>query len=614
MPLQKSLWFLFLCHFTLTMSPPSVHQLLPLIASAQQVLSTVLRGASLIRIPTQYYTRYSHSTISHSHLVKLDQLLATSPHIGALYIRDFVLQISGSLTVELDAECAILTARILPFLANLADLTLAAFERAKELPWITHVQHFPWETQPVLLKAAFQTALAHPSLGSQYSFAEVASLEYSILHHAKSVKRLSLWIILLRNPAFKRNPLSHGCSIRKPGFGGLFSAGGGQQVPKGFQFLKCKELSEHSRVPAPVYVLNLGRRGKTCARILWNHWAALYVRKCTDLRRAKTAIKKEIVFDWAWKNSKALVRRAVPSTSQTSRVKPKVIPGYKGIIRRKLCSEAGENLSELFVHCGPHSSATLMAVFGSAPVPPERFLLKTGFLNRIILSLYRLKLLDTASFGRYSRHIQADDGPTVLLEHLTLPRITKYIVDAMLSELSTVDIKHLSSLTINQRSMPLPLLKANAQTLQKISYWIPDSQANPDPIDHDILAGNESLHAIEIAQYLHRMAYTLGELGNLRHLKAPNIVITLSFLDFDGMGVDGDRDNFVRWHRDTGQRHRDNVRWPSIDAMLRQAGDRLAEVRIRIRRLIPPAVPDLETRIQGLLPSVAEKVSVQLWR
>jgi hypothetical protein len=126
------------------------------------------------------------------------------------------------------------------------------------------------------------------------------------------------------------------------------------------------------------------------------------------------------------------------------------------------------------------------------------------------------------------------------------------------------------------------------------------AQANSDPLGPDILAGSESLHAIEIVQHPHRMAYTLGELGNLRHLKAPHIVITLSFLHLDGMGVDGDRDL---------------VRWPNIDAMLRQAGDRLAEVRIRIRwlRVTLPAPPDLETSIQGLLPSVAEKVCVHLW-
>jgi hypothetical protein len=220
--------------------------------------------------------------------VKLDQLLATSPRIGALYIRYFALRIAGIPTVEFDAECAILTARILPLLKNLAHLTLAPFERAKEVPWITHIQHFPWETQPVLLKAAFQAAVARPSLmslslgssslGSQYSFADVASLEYSLLRHAKDVKRLSL---------------------------------------------------------------------------------------------------------------------------------------------------------------------------------------------------FRLELLDTSS-GRDSRHIQADDGPTVLLEHLYLTRTTKYVVDAMLSGLSAVDIKHLRSLIINQRSMSLPLLKANAPTLQKIRYIVPD--------------------------------------------------------------------------------------------------------------------------------------------
>jgi hypothetical protein len=215
--------------------------------------------------------------------VKLDQLLARSPHIGALYVRCFTLRISEIPTVELDAECAILTARILPLLASLAHLTLAPFERAKEVPSITHVRHFPWETQPVLLKAAFQTAVARPSLRSlslsRYSFADVASLEYSILRYAKNVKKLAL---------------------------------------------------------------------------------------------------------------------------------------------------------------------------------------------------IRVELVDTASFGRDSRHIQVDDGPTVLLEYLYLTDISKNSVDAMLSGFSAVDIKHLRSLTINQQSMHLPLLKANVQTLQRIRYRVPD--------------------------------------------------------------------------------------------------------------------------------------------
>ncbi|KAJ7268521.1 hypothetical protein C8J57DRAFT_1612701 [Mycena rebaudengoi] len=343
---------------------------------------------------------------SHSHLVKLDQLLSTSPHIGALYVRYFTLRITP--TVELGAECAILTARVLPILTNLAHLALTPPKTgAGEVQWIT--QDVLWETQPIFLKAAFQTALVRPSLRSlslsRYSFANVASLEHSLLRHAKSVKRLSLM---------------------------------------------------------------------------------------------------QVIFH------------------------------------------------------------------------------------------------DDTSFGRDSRHIQADDGPTVLLEHLTLTHITKDAVDAMLSGLRAVDIKHLRSLGINQRSIPLLLLKANAQTLQKILYLHPDSRENPDPVDPDILAGKESLHAIEITQNPHRMAYTLGELGNLRNLKAPNIVITLSFLDYNGMGVD--------------DANRDLVRWPKLDMMLRQAGDRLAEVRIRIPwpPLRLPAPPDLETRIQGLLPSVVEIFSVHL--
>jgi hypothetical protein len=102
------------------------------------------------------------------------------------------------------------------------------------------------------------------------------------------------------------------------------------------------------------------------------------------------------------------------------------------------------------------------------------------------------------------------------------------------------------------------------------------------------------LHFIDLEQYPNQMVYTLQELGHLSHLKALN-VITLSFSDFEEMGLE-DSDS-------------DMVRWPKLDAILEQAGDRL-EVRIWV---ILPAPPDLETTVRRLLPSVADKVSVHLY-
>ncbi|KAJ7272433.1 hypothetical protein C8J57DRAFT_1507280 [Mycena rebaudengoi] len=119
-----------------------------------------------------------------SHLVRLDQLLAKSPHIGT-YVRYFALQIFGIRTTELVAEASILTAHVLPNLTNLGRLTLD--------PFVTGADNVLWETQPVFL--TFQAALALPSLRCldlfRYSFADIFLLE-SLLRHAKSLKRLSL--------------------------------------------------------------------------------------------------------------------------------------------------------------------------------------------------------------------------------------------------------------------------------------------------------------------------------------------------------------------------------------------------------------------------------------
>ncbi|KAJ7259850.1 hypothetical protein C8J57DRAFT_1639051, partial [Mycena rebaudengoi] len=139
---------------------------------------------------------------SHSHLMKLDQLqlLAMSPHIGPLYVRYFALDMFRIPTVELVAECSVLTARVLPILTTLACLVLD--------PFVIEAEEYPWGTQPVFLKTAYQTALALSSLRSldlfRYSFADISSLE-SFLRHAKStVKRLSLSWLTFHDTSFGR--------------------------------------------------------------------------------------------------------------------------------------------------------------------------------------------------------------------------------------------------------------------------------------------------------------------------------------------------------------------------------------------------------------------------
>jgi hypothetical protein len=134
--------------------------------------------------------------------MKLDQLqlLAMSPHIGPLYVRYFALDMFRIPTVELVAECSVLTARVLPILTTLACLVLD--------PFVIEAEEYPWGTQPVFLKTAYQTALALSSLRSLdlfwYSFADISSLE-SFLRHAKStVKRLSLSWLTFHDTSFGR--------------------------------------------------------------------------------------------------------------------------------------------------------------------------------------------------------------------------------------------------------------------------------------------------------------------------------------------------------------------------------------------------------------------------
>jgi hypothetical protein len=134
--------------------------------------------------------------MSHSHLVRLDQLLAKSPHIGT-YVRNFALQIFGIPTAELMAECSILTAHVLPNLTNLVRLALD--------PFVAVAEEVLWETQPVFLKITFQAALGLPSLRCldlfRYSFADMSSLE-SLLRHAKSLKRLHLSLLKFHDTSF----------------------------------------------------------------------------------------------------------------------------------------------------------------------------------------------------------------------------------------------------------------------------------------------------------------------------------------------------------------------------------------------------------------------------
>jgi hypothetical protein len=102
----------------------------------------------------------------------------------------------------------------------------------------------------------------------------------------------------------------------------------------------------------------------------------------------------------------------------------------------------------------------------------------------------------------------------VVLESLEL-ELEKDVVDAMVSGFSTVDIKHLKSLVSNSSPI-IPLLRVNAQTIQKVriilycpfdcpslSFALLTRINNSDlrePHDPDVLKGNQTLHMIEITE------------------------------------------------------------------------------------------------------------------
>ncbi|KAJ7266721.1 hypothetical protein C8J57DRAFT_1717998 [Mycena rebaudengoi] len=171
----------------------------------------------------------------------------------------------------------------------------------------------------------------------------------------------------------------------------------------------------------------------------------------------------------------------------------------------------------------------------------------------------------------------------VVLESLELELDTD-MVDAIVSGFSTVDIKHLKSLVIIFSPI-IPLLKANAQTVQKvriISYY---PREPPDP---DVLKGNQTLHMIGITESSFWMASALQQFGRLGHLKA---LKTIS-LDFT------DRAEYASPSTE--------VDWTKIDAILSSAVDELEDIHIHTEHPL-----DVEF-IRSLLPSVGEKIAVHV--
>ncbi|KAJ7266717.1 hypothetical protein C8J57DRAFT_1469834 [Mycena rebaudengoi] len=147
----------------------------------------------------------------------------------------------------------------------------------------------------------------------------------------------------------------------------------------------------------------------------------------------------------------------------------------------------------------------------------------------------------------------------VFLESLELA-LEMEEVDAIVSGFSTVDIKHLKSLVAN--FLPaIPLLRANAQTIQTIQITLSYYLRVLGPPDPGILKGNQTLRSIEIAEHSSRMISIFQQFGHLGHLKA---LKTIS-LDF------ADEAEYVSSN---------TVDWPELDAILSPAVDGLEDIHI----------------------------------
>ncbi|KAJ7218904.1 hypothetical protein C8J57DRAFT_1537265 [Mycena rebaudengoi] len=186
--------------------------------------------------------------------------------------------------------------------------------------------------------------------------------------------------------------------------------------------------------------------------------------------------------------------------------------------------------------------------------------------------------------------------PRIILDSLEVTldnRLADDAVDAMLSSFTTLDIKHLRSLDVQMWTPLIPLLKANARTVQKVRYYLPD----PEDSDPHILENNTSLRHIEITQGNTDMVNSLRVFGDLGHLMALRTV-SLRF-----------QDHFSSFNDVMAKEL-----WADLDKVLAQARDTLEDVQIHmpITKRWHISVPASLALLRGWLPSVAGKISLQL--
>ncbi|KAJ7266650.1 hypothetical protein C8J57DRAFT_1510755 [Mycena rebaudengoi] len=160
-----------------------------------------------------------------------------------------------------------------------------------------------------------------------------------------------------------------------------------------------------------------------------------------------------------------------------------------------------------------------------------------------------------------------------------------------------VDVPHevrvvLESLELELETNVVDATPANAQTIQKVRASFPRDPM--EPLDPDILKGNQTLHSIEIAEDSSEMVSALQQFGRLGYLKALK-TISLDFTDR------------VKYASPSTV-----VDWPELDAILSPAVDGLEDIHIHRRgppRIIQDPAATANTRHQIPSLSLSEVVT-----
>ncbi|KAJ7270515.1 hypothetical protein C8J57DRAFT_1321955 [Mycena rebaudengoi] len=199
------------------------------------------------------------------------------------------------------------------------------------------------------------------------------------------------------------------------------------------------------------------------------------------------------------------------------------------------------------------------------------------------LSLERIRFRDDS----VRRTSPAPHKATVMLASLSVREIGAHSIDAMLAAFSAVDIRHLQSLNMESMASMIPILTANAQTIQKVRYRFSSGEQLDDP---NIFVGNRSLRSIEVIEPGSDMSGIFRAFGNLSHF---TLLKTISLQFHDGFSDDTEE-------------------WSELDAILALAGNSLEVVNIYAYGDVHFDRAARLAIMKGWLPSVAEKIFLEI--